>query len=154
MIEEYIWKKCNYKLMLGKWRIAIMLEAGYQILQSAEPKDGCTKLTDRICFQNMLLPYPSSQPLTVEELDYFCRGLKRVSDRIENAFPEASCLMIALRAIQFSDCDIQSEAFTASAIQWASETFQFPLPDIRVHFDDSKGRNGMYGFDFYGGEKS
>lgn len=101
MIEEYIWKECNYKLMLGKWKIGIMLEAGYQVLPSAEPKDGCTKLTDRICFQNMLSPYPSSQPLT------------------------------------------------ASAIQWSSETFQFPMPDIRVYFDDSKGRNGMYQFDFY-----
>lgn len=154
MIEEYIWKKCNYKLMLGKWKIGIMLEAGYQVLQSAEEREGCTKLTDRIYFQSMLLPYPSSQPLTAEELDDFCRGLKRVSDQIENAFPEDSCLKIALRSIQFSDCDIQNEAFTASAIQWASETFQFPMPDIRVHFDDSKGRNGMYRFDFYGVEKS
>ena len=133
LIEEYIWKKCNYKLMLGKWKIGIMLEAGYQVLPAVEPKDGCTKLTDRIFFQNMLSPYPSSQPLTAEEFDDFCRGLKRVSDQIENAFPKDSCLKIALRAIQFSDCDIQNEAFTASAIQWASEIFQFPMPDIRVY---------------------
>lgn len=134
--------------MSGKWKIGILLEAGYQILESLENKEGCVKLTDRICFQNMLYPYPRSQSLTHEELEYFCCGLKLMGEQIEKSLQKDSCLKIALRSIQFTDCDIQKEAFTASAIQWSSETFHFPMPHISVEFDDSKGRNGMYLFDF------
>ena len=65
-IEKFIWTKSNYKLMLGKWKIGIILEAGYQLLKSVENKESCVKLTDQIYFQNMLFPYPYSQPLTNE----------------------------------------------------------------------------------------
>jgi uncharacterized protein with PIN domain len=33
-IEKFIWSKTNYKLMLGKWKIGIILEAGYHVLKS------------------------------------------------------------------------------------------------------------------------
>lgn len=148
MIEKYIWTTCNYKLMRGKWKIGIILEAGYQILKSVEGEGSCIKLTDQIYFRNMLVPYPHSQSLTNEELECFCCGLKLISKQIEKSLQKDCCLTIALRVIQFSDCDIQKEAFTASAIQWSSETFQFPMPHIRADFDDSKGRNGLYLFDF------
>lgn len=58
-------------------------------------------------------------------------------------------MIIALRSIQFSDCYVQREGFTASAIQWASETFDFPMPIIETHFDRLKSQNGMYIFDFH-----
>ena len=147
-IEKFIWTKSNYKLMLGKWKIGIILEAGYQLLKSVENKESCVKLTDQIYFQNMLFPYPYSQPLTNEELECFCRGLKLISNQIENLLQKDSSLKIALRVIQFEDCNIQNEAFTASAIQWASEKFKFPMPQINVYFNDSKGQNGIYLFDF------
>lgn len=50
-IEKFIWTKSNYKLMLGKWKIGIILEAGYQLLKSVENKESCVKLTDQIYFQ-------------------------------------------------------------------------------------------------------
>ena len=42
-IEKFIWTKSNYKLMLGKWKIGIILEAGYQLLKSVENKESCVK---------------------------------------------------------------------------------------------------------------
>lgn len=124
-IEKFIWTKSNYKLMLGKWKIGIILEAGYQLLKSVENKESCVKLTDQIYFQNMLFPYPYSQPLTNEELECFCRGLKLISNQIENLLQKDSSLKIALRVIQFEDCNIQNEAFTASAIQWQVKHLNF-----------------------------
>lgn len=134
--------------MFGKWKIAIILEAGYQILKLVENEESCVKLTDQIYFQSMLFPYPYSQPLTAEELECFCYGLKLISSQIEKLLQKDSYLKIVLRTIQFSDCDIQNEAFTASAIQWSSETFKFPMPHINICFNESKGWNGIYLFDF------
>ena len=134
--------------MHGKWKIGILLEAGYQVLKAVEDKESCVKLTDQIYFQDMLFPYPYSQSLTNEELDCFCSGLKLISNQIEKLLQKDSYLKIALRNIQFEDCNIQNEAFTASAIQWSSETFKFPMPHISVNFNKSKGLNGIYLFDF------
>ncbi len=56
-MTEYRWKKSNYKLMKGKWKIGILLEAGYQIVSVKDNLEKYIKLTDHIYFQSMLLPY-------------------------------------------------------------------------------------------------
>lgn len=37
------------------------------------------------------------------------------------------------KSILCSDCNIQNDAFAASAIQWASETFGFAMPPIKIY---------------------
>lgn len=146
-------KKSNYKLMKGKWKIGILLEAGYQIVSVKDNLEKYIKLTDHIYFQSMLLPYPYSQPLSDAELIYFCDGITMVNKYISLSAMKDTSLSIALRYIQFSECNIQKEAFTASAIQWASEMFQFSMPDINAYFDSTRsidGMNGSYVFDFSG----
>ena len=151
-MENYIWRRSNYKLMTGKWKIGILLEAGYRIVPIIEKwikgEKQVIKVTEQIYFSSMLLPYPVSQTMLEEEMEYFCDGLRRVGDMISVLVERDCFIIIGLRQICFSVCDIQNEAFTACAIQWASEIFQFPMPDIRVYFDDSKLRNGQYVFDF------
>lgn len=146
-MSEYIWAKSNYKTRKGKWRIAILLEAGYQMVSTAENESQYLKLADRIYFHSMLLPYPQSQPLNEKEMTCFCDGLKMVSKYISAFVPEDSSLIIALRQICFSDCDIQNEGFTACAIQWASETFRFPMPNITTYFDEASWKY-IYDFSF------
>lgn len=133
-MNEFTWKKSRYNLFISKWGIAILLEADYKILDNIEVKDKYTKISENIYFYPALLPYPNSQSLTMEELDYFCKGLKLVSNQIHETLQNHLCL-ITLRIIHFSDCDIQNDGFTACAIQWASETFGFPMPMIHVSFD-------------------
>lgn len=62
------------------------------------------------------------------EEEYFCDGLKRVEKY--NCFIGKEEIVIGLRQIWFSDCNIQNKVFTACAIQWASEMFQFTMLDI------------------------
>ena len=144
---EYLWTKTNYKLMQGKWKIGILLDAGYQIVPFTENLQKYTKFADHMYFHSLLMPYPYSQTMSEEELSYFCGGLKLAAPYI--SIPEQdNCLLIALRNIQFSSCNIQKEAFTACAIQWASETFHFYMPQIQTFFDSKAGRHGVYVFDF------
>lgn len=147
MQKNIIWKKINYKLFKGPWGIPILLEAGYQILPVIENTDEYTKITDKIYFYQSLLPYPDSQSLSPEEKSYFCNGLKLASKYFCEVLQDNFCLII-LRSIQFSLCDIQNEGFTACAIQWASEAFHFPMPNIITYFDRSKPPCGEYIFDF------
>lgn len=146
-MSEIIWKKSSYNCFISKWGIAIILEAGYKILSDIEDQDNYLKLSDHIYFYLSLLPYPTSQTLTAEELKYFCKGLKLVSNRILETLQSNSCLIV-LRSIEFSECSIQNEGFTACAIQWASVTFGFPMPPINVRFDSLKKPYGKYIFDF------
>lgn len=143
--NNYIWTNSNYKTRKGKWCIAILLEAGYQMVSSVEKVSQYLKLADRIYFHAMLLPYPQSEPLTDKELTCFCNGLQMVSKYILASVPEDSSLIIALHKICFSDCDIQDEGFTACAIQWASETFRFPMPNIITYFDEARWKH-IYDF--------
>ena len=145
---EYIWGKSKYGLFIGKWVIAMSLEAGYQMVSFVEDESQYIRLTDQIYFHSMLLPWPEDQTLLPEELECFYNGLKLASKYISAFIPEDSFLIIALRHIIYSPCHIQNEAFTAAAIQWASETFHFPMPNITVSFDETKSWNGMYVFDF------
>lgn len=142
---EYIWTKSNYKTRKGKWRIAILLEAGYRMASMTDNESRYFELTDQIYFHSMLLPWPQSQPLSEKELAFFCDGLRMVSKYILDSVPEGSTLIIALRQICFSPCDIQNEGLTACAIQWASETFKFPMPNISTYFDEPSWK---YIYDF------
>ena len=144
---EYTWKTSRYTLFKGRWGIAIWLEAGYQMVSDIEDKGRYIELADRIYFHSML-SYPDSPRLTDEELMYFCNGIKMTSKYLYELMRDDSCLIIAVRSIRFSDCDLQIEGFTACAIQWASETFGFPMPVIGAHFDKTKSRYGQYVFDF------
>lgn len=143
-----IWRKTNYKLMSGKWKIGILLEAGYEVLETIGNEADYIELGERIYFHRVPLTNCSCQMLLPEEMEYFCEGLKLISERLNQRLSHNICLSIALHEIQFSDCDIQKEAFIACAIQWASEAFQFPMPNIPVVFDASQGINGRYCFDF------
>lgn len=147
-VMEYFWSKTNYKLMQGKWKIGILLEAGYQIVPLTEKSEKYVKITDHIYFYPLLMPYPYSQTMSEEEQSYFCDGLKLAAPYISIPNQHNCRLIIALRNIQFSSCNIQEEAFTACAIQWASETFHFGMPEIQIFFDNQAGRNGIYVFDF------
>lgn len=80
-------------------------------------------------------------------MECFCKGLKLVSALIIDTIQNRSCL-IKLNSIIFSDCNIQNDAITASAIQWASEVFGFSMPTINVWFDNTKMPCGKYMFDF------
>lgn len=147
MQENIIWKKSQYRLYKGRWGISILLEAGYQLLPNIGNATKYMKITDQIYFYPSLLPYPDSDPLISEEQICFCNGLKLISKYLLEFLQDNFCL-ITLRYIQFSQCDVQNEGFTACAIQWASETFNFPMPTIDVYFDRSTPPCGKYVFDF------
>lgn len=146
-MNDVIWKKSGYNLFISKWEIAIILEAGYRELYERENKNIYIKICENLYFASSCLPYPNSITLNTEELEYFCRGLKIVSSHIIDALQNRPCLII-LNSIIFSDCNIQNDAFTASAIQWASEVFGFTMPAISVWFDNTKKPCGKYIFDF------
>lgn len=127
-MSEYIWKRSNYK----GGRMGVILEAGYQ-MTSDRPVDESIKITDIIYFKSMLLSYPKSECLKDEEIKYFCAGLRLISKSLSEVIQEGFYLVIGLRSIFFSECDIQMEDFTGSAILWASETFNIPIPDVDVY---------------------
>lgn len=113
-----------------------------------EDKSKYTELTDNIYFQCMLLPYSDSLNLTTGESQSFCDGLKLVDKYLYKLQQKDSCLIIALRSFLFSDCYVQAEGFTASAIQWAGETVLFPMLPIKIQFDRLKSQYGMFIFNF------
>lgn len=146
-MDDVIGKKSWYKLFISNWGIAIMLEAGYRELKENENKGGYIKICEKLYFASSYLPCPDSITLNAEELECFCKGLKLVSALIIDTIQNRSCL-IKLNSIIFSDCNIQNDAITASAIQWASEVFGFSMPTINVWFDNTKMPCGKYMFDF------
>ena len=147
-MKDFKWKSSNYKQMMGKWKIGIILEAGYKECDNLDDYSNLIKLTEKIYFQNNLLPYPESVQMLQEELEYWYKGIALVSREIEYSKVTTPYLIVTLHYIHYSMCDIQNEAFTASAIQWASEMFGFIMPDIRVFFDSSL--NPPYGKYVYG----
>ena len=156
-MAEYLWQKSNYKLMKGKWGIAILLEAGYRVVSDMTDLGQYRRLAERIYFQSTTIPYPQpqcSQTMRDSELERFCDGLKMAAKYIYSAIniAEDVFLLINLRYIDFSICNVQEEAFMAAAIQWASEAFHFPMPNIKVYFDPTGSvegmHNGGYVFDF------
>ncbi|MCI9079965.1 MAG: hypothetical protein HFH68_13785 [Lachnospiraceae bacterium] len=149
-MNNFVYKKSWYKLFLGKWYIVIILEAGYKELCENESESGYIKICGNLYFSSLCLPYPDSTSLNEEELNCFCKGLELVSAQIMDAMQNKPCL-IQLRSIIFSDCNIQDDAFTASAVQWASEVFKFSMPKINVWFDDTVEPCGVYKFDFADG---
>ena len=144
---EYIWKESRYKLFIKKWGIVIVVEAGYRILSDAENRDHYIMVAENLYFSLNLLPYPASQQLIAEEQICFCQGLQLVSSQILEILQNRPCL-VTLRSACFLDCNIQNEAFTACAMQWASEAFAFPMPEIHVRFDSAQPPCGRYVFDF------
>lgn len=144
-------KSC-YKEMSGKLKIGIMLEAGYKEYGLTADMQNCTRITDRIYFENALSTYPASQQMTKEEIECFVEGLRLVSERIEGVLSKDKVL-ISLYNIHFSDCDIQKEAFTVAAMQWSSEIFDFPMVEVPVKWvtaedSDSKAILGHYEYKF------
>lgn len=155
-MSQCLWHKSNYTMMKGKWKIGILLEAGYREVTYTAELVQYIRLADRICFQSSTIPYPQpqcSQTMVDSELERFCDGLKMIAKYIYPAvnIAEGAFLLIDLKYIDFSVCNIQEEAFTAAAIQWASEAFHFPLPHIGVYFEPERtedGWNGKYVYDF------
>lgn len=147
-VEDCAWRNYGYKVGLGKWQIAILIEAGYRSLRDNEPNHEMIYLDHGVYFSNKLLPYPQSQPLLPQEMQFFCHGLKIVAKQISASLPRYPNSVIILRSALFSDCDRQDEAFTAAAIEWAGKTFQFEPPNYQVSFDSSQGEYGRYVFDF------
>ena len=155
---ELKWHKTNYKLLTGKWKIGILLEAGYCVVQSLVRGELYIKIARNIYFLPKCIPYPNSQLLSRWELNYFCNGLKLVKEQIIEKQKELAGenitdgkLVIILRSVQFSDCNIQDEAFAVTAIQWAAEVFDFMKPEVTVSFDKNctvGGLKGRYFFDF------
>ena len=118
--------------------MGVILEAGYQTV-SNRPVDKTIKITEKIYFKPMLLPYPKSEFLDDEEIKYFCAGLRLISKSLSEEVQEGFYLWIGLQSISFSECYIQIEDFTGAALLWASETFNIPIPDVDVYSDSWKG---------------
>lgn len=146
-MNDFIYKKSWYKLFISRWEIAIIVEAGHKELHERHNVTDYIKISDNLYFSFQCLSYPSSNPLNTAELECFCKGQRLVSAQIADAVQNKPYL-IQLRSILFSDCNIQNDAFTASAIQWASEAFGFTMPPIKVWFDDTENPCGRYKFDF------
>lgn len=146
-MNDFIKRKSHYRLFISKWGIAIILEAGYRNLHKDEDGKAYIKLHENLYFSIAFLPYPDSVTLTNEEIEAFCKGLRMVSQQIIDKANHRPCL-IQLQSIQFSDCNMQQEALIVSAIKWASETFDFPMPIIKITFDDTIKPYGKYVFDF------
>lgn len=117
--------------------MGVILEAGYQFVSDI-PLDKSIKITEKIYFKPILLPYPKSECLNDEEIKYFCAGLWLISKSLSKAVQEGFYLVIGLRSISFSECYIQIEDFTGCAILWASEIFNIPMPDVNVYLDSWK----------------
>ncbi len=130
--------------MSGKWKIGILLECGYYFCKDEKTDESFIKISDNIYFRNIAC----DDKLLPCEVNGFCKGLKISQNLIKEAIDFSGNLMVCLYSAKFSDCNIQSEAFTAAAIQWTSETFSFTMPDINITFDKSRGLYGGYIFDF------
>lgn len=146
-MSAFIWKETRYNLFIHKWGIAIILKAGYKILAEMENRQDVIKIAEDLYFYPSLQSWSKSQQLIEEEILCFCEGLKLVCEDILKAVRNRLCL-ITLQTIHFSACNIQNEAFTACAIQWASEIFGFPMPEVKVAFDSTEPPYGRYIYDF------
>ena len=64
--------------------------------------------------------------MTFDILPYFCDGLKMASKYLYEFLPEGMHLIIALRSIQFSECYVQIEGFTALPSNGPARHSAFP----------------------------
>ena len=132
-MEDYTWQKSKYTLLKGRWGIAIWIEAGYLMTFDINDKGKFIEISDHIYFESLLPSSSDNIRLYADELPYFCDGLKMASKYLYEFLPEGMHLIIALRSIQFSECYVQIEGFTACAMQWASEACGFSMTRIEAH---------------------
>lgn len=150
LFQGYQWKRIHYNLFISRWGIPIILKAGYRVCDNIECEENLIEITERIYFYKEQLPYPISCTLIEQEINWICRGLRIVREQLEQQVPMKHYIIMAIKYIHYSPCDIQDEAFAAAMMQWCSEMFGFPVPEYKVYFDKDRGRydNGEYVFEF------
>lgn len=130
-MSEYIWHKSNYKMMKGKWKIAILLEAGYREVSDVADLRQYRRLVDRIYFQSSMIPYPKpqySQTMLDSELEHFCDGLKMTAKYICSVINVAEdvILLINLRYIAFRSVMCRRRHLQLRRFSGPARRFIFP----------------------------
>lgn len=124
-------KTVIYKIIKSTWGIWIKITAKVAKANvSAIPISNHIYLKKEIKKKNIVL--------NETELDYLTRGLKWISDQIEEQIQQP--ISIIIEEIQIIYCDYQEEGLFYAIASWAAEYFKFKLPTYQYEFNKTKNR--------------
>lgn len=124
-------KTVIYKIFKSGWGIWVKVTAR---IEEANISD--IPISNRICLKKGIKN--KNIVLSETELDYLTRGLKWISDQIEEQIQQP--ISIIIEEIQIIYCDYQEEGLFYAIASWAAEYFKFTLPTYQYEFNKIKNR--------------
>ncbi|MBO9702363.1 MAG: hypothetical protein J7604_19285 [Sporocytophaga sp.] len=121
------------RVMKSTWGISIRLTAR---LIDDESKSSQYFVTDKIGLSTNSIGIK----LVEEEILMLTSGLRWVSNEIEKRIEPDKFVVIELVKVEFAEADFQSEGLYYGIATWASEHFDFTLPNYEVHFDKRENK--------------
>ncbi len=120
-----IYKIREYGLSWGIW---------IQISATIEKNNEGKNISDNLFYENKV----KNRKLTTQEINLLLAGIKWVSPMIIKKIKSPT--KIILEEIELNECDYQSEGLFYAIAFWASETFEFSLPNYEFTYDKEKDR--------------
>ena len=105
------------------WGILIKISA------RIEKDNGGIKISENLFYENKV----ENIKLTTKEINLLLSGIKWVDSMITEKTKHTT--KIILEEIELNECDYQSEGLFYAIAFWASETFEFNLPDYKFAYD-------------------
>ncbi|QXP78815.1 MULTISPECIES: hypothetical protein [Winogradskyella] len=105
------------------WGILIKISA------RIEKDNGGIKISQNLFYENKV----ENIKLTTQEINLLLSGIKWVDSMITEKTKHTT--KIILEEIELNECDYQSEGLFYAIAFWASEAFEFNLPDYKFVYD-------------------
>ncbi|NRR92406.1 hypothetical protein HSX10_12585 [Winogradskyella undariae] len=105
------------------WGILIKISA------RIEKDNGGIKISENLFYENKV----ENIKLTTQEINLLLSGIKWVDSMITEKTKHTT--KIILEEIELNECDYQSEGLFYAIAFWASEAFEFNLPDYKFVYD-------------------
>lgn len=134
----------TYFVCKSSWCINVKIIAEYTSFDKSNARLNAIKVVDGIWLKFADKPIVKNEVFCEDDLPYLAKGLEIVQKPIiKNSIYKET--LIIINSLQFSLCDFQEEGLIAAIIEWASKTFDFTMPQIKVEFHKETNR---YLFDF------
>lgn len=120
-------------MLRSSWGIVVSITA--EALKGEGGSDRAVPLGDDV----FLVDATQGAGLSGDAMDMLGAGLKLLSSEIASTCSELP-VTIAVRDIQYNDCDFQEEGLAAAIFGWAISEFRLPGREVAVTFDRERNR--------------
>jgi len=130
--------KSAYRMFKFSWGIVTDITREIIEFSKCADKSSCIWISHGLCVKVLSV-------ISVQEMILLCKGLKNISEIIENASPYGKDTLIIFHKFDPVICDYQDEGIVPAIYQWISEILNVETPEIESRFNRELNR---YEFDF------